>query len=1154
MEKPLRQRHFSHAKLAWLKILLLNAQGADKHNTQIEHILSKIKQKPKIIGVSETHFRFKDTTDPAPITDYTWRGKASHNVSRGTGFWIHDSISAMCDIVADQGLKHVHPDIHWIYMSTATTTIYFAIVYSHPKDPVNHKAILNSLSKNITHLSNKGRVIIMGDFNARCPTITGDIGTNTYTQPMLDFITNNNMQVLSNSQQIAKGQHLSFQGPIGASAPDYIMTPRGHIGPYQYKVANHLHFGSWHKPIQASFMFPEVTTETWGELTHSKTEWDDKSIIKYNNKLKELLPRVHTQAEIKTKHQIDTYADQIIAAIRKATELISTKTKGTKRKFDNNVNDKGVNRIRQLNQAKQSLLNDVSKQKDRVERKRIWAEARKIQARINATSHSVKKGIQEKFWIEMANKEKEDAAGLMWKQLSRARQAKNTVFPGQVRRPDGSMATGSTQVLDEIKNFYTRIANNEDKAAQKYYKPGPRHDHQQEQKETDTKTALNKTKSKNGNRKPDYNSPCDKRPTSKEIEKAVIDANKQSAPGRDTVQTKAITHGYETLRLHLDALFGAMWEQSHTPAKWQEAITKLLHKKGPITDIGNYRPITLLSTLFKIWERILNNRLTIILDTNKAMSPLQSGSRANFSAAWTIVVRKILTTDTLKAEPKKDVFVLQVDLNKAYNRVNRDILWTILWNMGIKGLLWKAIISTYSSISEVIRIGKKDSDTLQLRKGLRQGSVLSPSLFTIYVNPLIDRLNKTNTGLPTGLTKPFPSLISVLMYVDDLQAFSTSIKDACIQMKEIMEYANIHEAVINFKKSNILSSIEEKDLEALLQKIDITLTQETKAVHLGSMFTLKQKRGPGGRDDIKYRIKKAHIMSSVMKSLGFCITERADLALTAKLLTALLITTITHGITTVTASDNDLQLLDNALIPQIEGALNIKITPNNIQWAYREMDLIPPSQVVKINDATLFCRAINNDVNPLYNEVINNNQQLEHTTRKLLIRTKTKFSSVTGPKINGKTVMRKLKAALIDALILEAIPDEPNNAIYNEGPGPCTQEVELDQKYHKSFTRLRSICAFPPTNQEICFLCNSGEPHTPLHCISTCTHSTILNKRNKLKTKMDLINTDLGTTIDELETEELSAIMGQQGYPPEILQALTEAAIILTRTSPILDI
>ena len=126
------------------------------------------------------------------------------------------------------------------------------------------------------------------------------------------------------------------------------------------------------------------------------------------------------------------------------------------------------------------------------------------------------------------------------------------------------------------------------------------------------------------------------------MESAIKKANEDSAAGSDNIQAKAINKAILILLPHLLPLFNEMWEVSFTPTKWQEAITKLLHKKGSTIDISNYRPITLLQSLFKIWERILNTRLTNLLEMTDGISPLQTGSRRGYSAHWTILARKAL--------------------------------------------------------------------------------------------------------------------------------------------------------------------------------------------------------------------------------------------------------------------------------------------------------------------------------------------------------------------------------------------------------------------------------------------------------------------------------------------------------------------------------
>ena len=175
-----------------------------------------------------------------------------------------------------------------------------------------------------------------------------------------------------------------------------------------------------------------------------------------------------------------------------------------------------------------------------------------------------------------------------------------------------------------------------------------------------------------------------------------------------------------------------MWVLSYTPENWQHATAILLHKKGSHLDILNYRPITLLNTLFKVWETVLETRLKSIYESGNLLSPNQFGNRSKMGGDMAI-----FTTQTVIEKAKKagiNLFTLHVDLSKAYNRVSRRRLWTILNKAGIKGKLWLALMSTYETPKEFIKLGKKPWAEMTLEDGLRQGSILSPLLFIISID------------------------------------------------------------------------------------------------------------------------------------------------------------------------------------------------------------------------------------------------------------------------------------------------------------------------------------------------------------------------------------------------------------------------------------
>ncbi len=150
------------------------------------------------------------------------------------------------------------------------------------------------------------------------------------------------------------------------------------------------------------------------------------------------------------------------------------------------------------------------------------------------------------------------------------------------------------------------------------------------------------------------------------------------------------------------------------------------------------------------------------METNNLLSVLQFGSRAKKGT-----VDLLCALNTVLDQSKGERYMLSIDLSKAYNRVIRASLWNKLRENSIDGKLWHAVMNTYSNCTDTIKIGSNRSDSFKLKNGLRQGSVLSPLLFIIYVNSLLVKLENSDLGLPCQigtLTAPIPAL----MFVDDL--------------------------------------------------------------------------------------------------------------------------------------------------------------------------------------------------------------------------------------------------------------------------------------------------------------------------------------------------------------------------------------------------
>jgi hypothetical protein len=172
------------------------------------------------------------------------------------------------------------------------------------------------------------------------------------------------------------------------------------------------------------------------------------------------------------------------------------------------------------------------------------------------------------------------------------------------------------------------------------------------------------------------------------------------------------------------------------PDEWKKAKVTPIFKSGDKTDVGNFRPISVLPIVSKIIERAVYDQLYLYLTHEGLLSNAQSGFRANHSTSTTL-----LDAQDFVLKNMDDGFVtgvLFIDLKKAFDTVNHDILIKKLKKHGIDNseLLW--FKSYLNNRSQTVSINATLSDFQSINIGIPQGSILGPLLFIIFVNCLSD--------------------------------------------------------------------------------------------------------------------------------------------------------------------------------------------------------------------------------------------------------------------------------------------------------------------------------------------------------------------------------------------------------------------------------
>ena len=292
--------------------------------------------------------------------------------------------------------------------------------------------------------------------------------------------------------------------------------------------------------------------------------------------------------------------------------------------------------------------------------------------------------------------------------------------------------------------------------------------------------------------------------TAEEITKCILKLKTSKAPGPDQILKEYIKCTSEPLRPIYVQLFNFVLNTGIVPEKWVEGMIMPIYKnKGDPLNPENYRPITLLSCLGKLFTSVLNDRLSNYLDENCILYKNQAGFRKEYSTSDHIfALHSIFELLKLK---KKKLFCAFVDFSKAFDSVWRVGLWNKILENEINGKFFNVIYNLYQNIKSCISVNGSKSASFESYTGLRQGKNLSPALFSIFLNDLEPYLQaKNDTGVEFELANDDMYIylkFIVLLYADDTAIICESADEFQTTLNNFVDYCKMWKLNINYDKT-----------------------------------------------------------------------------------------------------------------------------------------------------------------------------------------------------------------------------------------------------------------------------------------------------------------------------------------------------------------
>ena len=204
-------------------------------------------------------------------------------------------------------------------------------------------------------------------------------------------------------------------------------------------------------------------------------------------------------------------------------------------------------------------------------------------------------------------------------------------------------------------------------------------------------------------------------------------------------------NGTPNLNVHLSLLFRAMLRHGFSPSQF--CMSKLIlipkNKKKSLND-SNYRAIAMSNILGKLLDKVILANHTMASKS----SDLQFGFKSESStAACTFVLDEVVNYYNRHGS---DVHVVLLDASKAFDRVDHIKLFNILVGKGVCPTLLKLLFNMYSQQTMTVQWANVTSNAFKTSNGVKQGGVLSPILFTLYIDLLLSRLKSCGFGCYIG--------------------------------------------------------------------------------------------------------------------------------------------------------------------------------------------------------------------------------------------------------------------------------------------------------------------------------------------------------------------------------------------------------------------
>lgn len=751
--------------------------STDDKLTELENELKTIKW--DILGLSEIRRRGEEQQILKSGHLFHYRGE-EHTSSGGIGMIVHKKHIPKITKIETISTRVILLILKLNSRYSLKVIQVYAPTTGHTDEEVEkfYEEVTEALQRTRTHYT-----ILMGDFNAKlgfkqdqAETALGKYGygvRNARGDMLLNFLHHQGMFQMNSFFKKKPQNKWTWISPDGIvkNEIDFIITDRKYTI-QDVEVLNKFSAGSDHRMIRTKVIFNVKMERLKLVPKPNFRRWVPPANVKsFQDTVEE-----HLQNEDTENTHIEQLNRKIVEALKQAQEKCCSKNQKDEEKLS--LSTKTLLEERRQLKDKYGTNLPKTRELDKQITKNIRKDIRDYNTR------KISKIIEENKSLKIFRRKQQ--------------MGKKNIY--KLKNTRGEIITDKQEILQTVEQFYSKLYNK----TEEYVIPN---------------VNIPKVLNQGSEDLPDV--------TVAEIKKALLQMKNNKSPGDDGIVAEAIKLGGEKLIQMLTILFTECLERGTTPSQWHNAVIVLMFKKGDLTNLANFRPISLLSHIYKLFTKVITNRLSNKMDFYQPRE--QAGFRSGFGTNDHLQVVKSIIEKCV--EYNRPLVLIFVDYEKAFDSVNQQKMLEALNECRIDHRYTTVIKNIYDNATACVRL-HEDTQKFNIHRGVRQGDTISPKLFNTLLEYMCKRANLDEKGMNINGEQ-----LSHLRFADDIVLITDRIDNA-IEMCERLYHASMQVGLkINYSKTQVMTNL------VLSENINIagtTIEQTSAYKYLGHEIRLSR--------------------------------------------------------------------------------------------------------------------------------------------------------------------------------------------------------------------------------------------------------------------------------------------------------------------------